>query len=176
MNIRSAFHVFAAVTLSAVLTTGCNGSFSFWPRHTPAIEETIPEPINTLLPKQIRIHPFTGMRVFSEKGDIRGVGVHIEAIDAYGDANKAFGQFRFELYQFQPNSPDPKGARLAVWNESVEDFGSNRRHWNSISRTYQFKLAWNHQVSAEQKFVLVVIFQSRFTERLFAERVFASDR
>ncbi|MDY7009215.1 MAG: hypothetical protein SVV80_00475 [Planctomycetota bacterium] len=174
MNIRSAFSVFAAAILAAALTAGCNGSF--WQRNKPVVEETIPEPIDTLLPKQIRIHPFTGMSVFSEKGDIRGIDVRIEAIDAYGDANKAFGQFRFELYQFKPNSPDPRGVRLAVWNESIEDFKSNRRHWNSIARIYQFKLAWNRPTSVGQKFVLAVVFQSRFTERLFTERVFESDR
>lgn len=174
MNIRSAFPVFAAAALTAALTVGCNGSL--WPRSRPTARETVPEPIDTLLPRQIRIHPFTGMSVFSEKGNIRGIDVRIEAIDAYGDANKVFGRFRFELYQFKPNSPDPKGARLAVWNESVEDFKSNRRHWNSIARIYQFKLAWNHPISAGQKFVLVAVFQSRFTERLFAERVFESDR
>ncbi len=174
MNIRSVLSVFA-LTLSSVLIGGCEMIFSK-PGAQPPAAEVVPEPINTLLPTQIRIHPFTGMRVLSEKGNIKGIDVRIEAIDAFGDTNKAFGQFRFELYQFKPNSPDPKGARLAVWNENVEDFESNRRHWSSIARTYQFKLAWNHPIPVGQKFVLVTVFQSRFTERLFAERMFVSER
>ncbi len=175
MNTRSVFPVFAAAVLSTVLIGGC-GMFFSEPGVQPPAAEVVPEPINTLLPTQIRIHPFTGMRVFSEKGDISGIDVRIEAIDAYGDANKAFGRFRFELYQFKPNSSDPKGLRTAVWNVNVEDFKTNRRHWNSIARTYQFKLAWNRPIPVGQKFILVAVFQSRFTERLFAERVFVSER
>ena len=174
MNVRSILSVFA-LTLSSVLIGGCEMFFPK-PGAQPPSAEVVPEPINTLLPTQIRIHPFTGTRVLSEKGDIKGVDVRIEAIDAFGDANKAFGLFRFELYQFKPNSPDPKGPLMAVWNENVEDFKANRRHWNSISRTYQFKLAWNHPIPVGQKLVLVAVFQSRFTERLFAERIFVSGR
>ncbi|MCK4626575.1 MAG: hypothetical protein KAV00_14745 [Phycisphaerae bacterium] len=174
MNIRSVLSVFA-LTLTTVLVGGCEMFFPK-PGAQPPAAEVVPEPINTLLPTQIRIHPFTGLRAFSDKGDIKGLDVRIEAIDAYGDTNKAFGLFRFELYQFKPNSPDPKGPRVAVWNVNIEDFKTNRRHWNSIARTYQFKLAWNRPIPVGRKFVLITIFQSRFTERLFAELTFVSER
>lgn len=168
---RSVFPVPRTVALLIVLVGGCNGSFQ--PNRPAAARQNVPEPLNALLPTQIRIHPFTGTRAFSEKGDVRGLDVRIEAIDAYGDANKAFGKFRFELYQFTPNSPDPKGARVAVWNVNVEDFKTNRRHWNKVHQTYQFKLAWNRPIL---KFVLVAVFQSRFGGRLFDERVFVTGR
>lgn len=134
----------------------------------------VPAPLDLLLPRAIRIHPFTGTRVFGEAGGITGIDVRIEAIDGYGDANKAFGRFRFELFRHKPNSAEPKGERLAVWNVSAADHDQNRHHWNSITRTYQFKLAWDESIPIGRKFVLLAVFDSRFTPRLFDERVFVS--
>ena len=135
----------------------------------------IPPPINALLPQRIEVHPFTRIGVLSERGDIHGIDLCIRAVDSYGDATKAFGKFRFELYQFKPGSPDPKGALLAVWNENIETLKENRRYWDNISRTYRFKLAWDRETLPSEKFVIVVIFQSRYSDRLFAQRVISAE-
>ena len=134
----------------------------------------IPAPINALLPQKIEVHPFTRIGLLSEKDNIRGIDLCIRAVDSYGDATKAFGKFRFELYQFKPSSPDPKGALLAVWNENIETLNENRRYWDNISRTYRFKLAWDKQTLPGEKFVIVVIFQSKYSDRLFAQRVISA--
>ena len=65
-------------------------------------------------------------------GGIKGVDVRIEAVDAYGDAPKAFGNFRFEMYKFVPNSLDPKGKRLATWEESVLEPKANDKTWGPL--------------------------------------------
>ena len=140
----------------------------------PAAPQAVPEPLELLLPRKIRIHPFTGTRVFSEAGGINGIDVRIEAVDAFGDPTKAFGQYRFELYTHKPNSPDSRGARIAVWTKDVRDVKPNRLHWNGITRTYQFKLGWTEPIPVGRKFVLTAAFQSRFTQRLFDQRVFVS--
>jgi len=70
----------------------------------------IPAPINALLPQKIEVHPFTRIGLLSQRGDIHGIDLCVRAVDSYGDATKAFGKFRFELYQFKPASPDPKGT------------------------------------------------------------------
>jgi len=134
----------------------------------------IPAPINALLPQKIEVHPFTRIGLLSQRGDIHGIDLCVRAVDSYGDATKAFGKFRFELYQFKPASPDPKGSLLAVWNENVEALKENRQHWDNISRTYRFKLAWDRSFQPGEKFVIVVIFQSRYTDRLFAQRVIST--
>jgi hypothetical protein len=147
------------------------------PATMPAASQPIarlPEPISLLLPKQIRIHPFTGTRVFSEDGGISGVDVRIEAIDGFGDATKAFGKFRFELYRFAPSRPDGRGDRLASWPADVDSPAANKRHWNGITRTYQFKLAWSEPVPIGKKFVLQAAFDSPYTGRLFDQRIFIS--
>ena len=164
-----------ALLASAVLggcgSEGWNVGFK---SHAAAKSQAVPEPISFLLPKTIRIHPFTGTRTFDEAGGVRGIDVRIEAADSYGDATKAFGDFRFELYQFQPNSPDPKGRRIATWQVPLLEPKANLVHWDSITRTYEFKLQWDEPIPVGERFVLVCVFSSPFTERRFAQRVFVS--
>lgn len=174
MNMKITF-IAVVLTFVVVLTGGCDGQHRpGYPSDGPQRVE-IPEPVNALLPRQILIHPFTGTSVFSEAGDIKGIDVRIEARDAYGDNTKAFGQFRFELYHFKPNSLDPKGALIAVWNENIDNLKKNRLHWKKVHKLYQFKLALSQAISSQTKFVLAAVFQSRFTDRLFDERVFISE-
>ncbi len=154
-----------ATLLLATLIGGCNGSL---------VQEPVPKPIDLLLPHKIRLHPFTGTRVFGAGGGITGIDVRIEAIDAFDDATKAFGQFRFELYSYDPNRADHKGRQLLAWPVDVENPDVNRIHWNSITRTYQFKLKWEDPIPVGQKFVLRAMFQSRFAPRVFDERLFVS--
>jgi len=134
----------------------------------------VPRPISLTLPKQIAIHPFTGIRLFDESGGIKGVDVRIQALDASGDSTKAFGDFRFELYVFRPNSLDPRGERLAVWEVPVADPKINSLHWDNITRAYKFKLQWEQPIPVGKQYVLAAVFSSAFTERLMAQRVFVA--
>ncbi len=165
--------------LAAAALASCTGEGARWTTTQPTTgpaggSAKVPPPIHLLLPKAIRIHPFTGTRVFGEAGGVTGIDVRIEAIDGYGDANKAFGRFRFELFRLKPDSRDPKGQRLAVWSVAADSPKTNRPHWDGITRTYQFKLAWGESIPVGQKFVLLAVFDSRFTDRFMDERVFVS--
>lgn len=197
----NAGHTRAAVTAAALMLAvlgGCNGSARYeWDPEAfrfrrvggeattrPAERisalgparpvREIPNPINLLLPREVRIHPFTGTRTFSDAGGINGFEVQIEAQDSYGDATKAFGQFRFELHTHTAPAPDPKGRRIAVWEVDLLTPKVNLTHWNPITRRYTFRLQWDTPIPVGRKFVLVTVFSSPFTERLFAERVFVS--
>ena len=143
------------------------------PTTAPALQP-VPSPLDLLLPREIRIHPFTGTRTFDKTGGIRGIDVRVEAIDAYGDTTKAFGDFRFELYTFTPNSEDNKGVMLATWDVSLSQPRPNLIHWDKITRTYKFKLQWDQAIPVGQKFVLVAVLSSPYTPRLFAQRAFVS--
>lgn len=134
--------------------------------------QSVPYPISLLLPKEIRVHAFTGTKEFDNK--TKGIEVHIEAHDAYGDATKAFGEFRFELYAFRPQNPDPKGKLLGTWTEPLYDAKTNALHWWSVSRTYIFKLQYDQPMTQGQEFVLVAVFSSPYTPRLFAQRTFTA--
>jgi hypothetical protein len=141
---------------------------------SPEAPQAVPKPINLMLPKAVRIHPFTGTRTFDEAGGIKGLDVRAEVIDYYEDAAKAFGSFRFEMYHFIPNSTDPKGKRIATWDEDLLEPKKNLLHWDKITRTYEFKLQWTEAIPIGQRFVLEVTFTSPFTDRLFDQRVFIS--
>jgi len=143
-------------------------------KSAPVSPQVVPAPIDLLLARTIRIHPFTQTRVLDEAGGIRGVDVRIEADDAYGDATKAFGDFRFEMYHFVTNSLDPKGERIATWNVSLLDPKQNLVHWDKITRTYEFKLQWDQPIPVGKRYVLVAVFSSPFTRRIMDERVFVS--
>ena len=70
-------------------------------------------PLSLMLPHTVRIHPFTGVRTLD--GNVRGLEVRIEALDAFEDATKAFGSFHFELFHFRPFSPEHKGELIESW-------------------------------------------------------------
>ncbi len=158
----------AAVIAAVSVLAGCTNL------QKSSVQQPVPSPISLLLPCEIRIHPFTGARTFDEAGGIKGIDVRIEAVDTYGDSTKAFGDFRFELYAYKLNSSDPKGDRITAWAVSLMEPKDNLMHWDNITRTYEFKLQWDKPIDVGQRFVLVAVFASPFTERLFTERVFIS--
>ena len=179
-------HLKATATWAAVLAmifmAGCNGGkFGLGSPANPVVaarpdpaDVKVPAPLHLLLPKAIRIHPFTGTRTFDEAGGVKGIDVRVEALDAYGDATKAFGKFHFALYQHKADSPSPRGPQVATWEEDLLTPEKNLVHWDSITRAYAFKLQWYQAIPVGQKFVLSIDFASPFTPRRFAERVFIS--
>ena len=134
-------------------------------------EQQLPEPYNMLLPQKVRLHPFSGA-TFGDATTPGGLDVRVEAIDAYGDPTKAFGVFRFEVFQLQDLTPDGKGNRIAVWEEDVQDPQKNFQHWDRISRAYQFRLCWGDKAPEGGKYILQVSYCSPYTQRLFAQRTF----
>ena len=174
----------AAILAGAVMLAGCEtitagleelGNLSVESQGSATGEpQKVPSPINLLLPRKVRIHPFTGTRTFDQAGGVRGIDVRIEARDAFDDPTKAFGDFRFELYSYRPYSPDPRGQRIASWHESLMATKKNLRHWDGIAKRYQFKLVWDQPIPVGDRFVLAATFTSPFTDRLFDQRVFVS--
>ena len=160
--------------VAAVVAGGCRSTpnvvtpYLEGPR---AAQGKVPRPIDLLLPQKIRIHPFTTLRTLEDR-DVLGVEARIEAIDAFGDPTKAFGDVRFELHAYRVNGPDNKGKRLNVWQISIGDPVSNMAHWDHVTRSYLFKLELTRQTEpAADRYVLVAVFASPYTQRLFAEHV-----
>ncbi len=161
------------VLAGPLLLGGCENGSPMRATTQPAVRKVEP-PLGLLLPREIRIHPFTGTRTFDEAGGVRGVDVRIEAVDAYGDTGKAFGEFRFELFTYMANSENNRGQLLATWDVSLMDPKANLLHWDKITRTYKFKLQWDQPIPVGQRFVLAAVLSSPYTERLFAQRTFIS--
>ena len=169
--------VLAAAAGAWPALSGCSGGSLGAGGPTPpkGTTQPVPAPINLLLPRSIQFQGFTGgPRPLEASGGARGIEVHIAAKDSFGHAAKAFGDFRFELYDFRPNAADPRGPRLAVWDVSTSDPRVNRDHWNEVHRTYEFRLGWDQPVGIGHKLVLEAVFSSPFTERLFAQHIFVA--
>ncbi|GAG07820.1 unnamed protein product, partial [marine sediment metagenome] len=130
--------------------------------------QEIPAPINLLLPKTIVVHPFTQTNIF-EQGSF-GLHVRVQAKDYYGDPTKAFGDFRFELYEFRRQHQGKKGKKITQWEVGISRPKANLLHWDRHTRSYEFKLSIDRPVREGAHMMLVVVFTSRFTSRLVGER------
>lgn len=165
-------YVLLAGALGALAPLGCDQPMHNPFTPAPAVQQEVPYPVSLMLPKEIRIHSFTGTKVFDNAQN--GIEVHIEARDAYGDPTKAFGDFRFELYAFRPQNPDPKGQLITSWTESLGDPKVNALHWWNVSRTYVFKLQCEQPIKSGNQYVLLATYSSPYSERKFAQRVFTA--
>lgn len=134
----------------------------------PASTQKVPEPINLLLPKTLEIHPFTQTSTFQDGSS--GIHARIQARDAYGDPTKAFGDFRFDLYEFRPQNQGKRGARLEQWNNKLSLPEINLTHWDRHTRSYEFRLSSNHKLKPGSRLIFVATFSSHFTPRITAER------
>ena len=108
-------------------------------------------------PTDLRIHPFTAVKDWTGDSKPDGVEVLLELQDRFRDPTKATGAALFELYEYRRNHPDPRGERLAAWRGSLLTLEEQRMHWNRISRTYSFQLAYP-QIKVDKSYVLQVWF------------------
>lgn len=156
----------AALVLAAAVLGGC-------PHRAAPGKVPVPGPLNLLLPRRMRIHPFSGV-INAPKGALQ-IEVRIEAVDAFGDATKMFGDFRFEVYALRPRDIDKRGRLIETWDVSVMDGKENVLHWDGITRTYVFKLDWARPLPGKRPFVVRAVFDSPFTKRFIAEETFEKD-
>ena len=150
----------------AACVVGCNG-----PSQRPRVQ--VPRPINLLLPREIRILWLSKPKRLSDGNGARVLELHVEALDSFGelsDGTRAFGTFRFELYDHRANNANPKGAQLAKWDLPLLEPKTNALHWDSFTRMYKFRLKWDKSIPRRNAFVVVAVFTSPFTPRLIAER------
>jgi hypothetical protein len=117
------------------------------------------EDVPLFAPTDIRIHPFTAVKDWTGEGRPDGVEVLLELQDRFRDPVKATGSALFELYEYKRNHGDPRGDRLAAWKGSVMTLEEQRTHWNRISRTYSFQLAYP-DVRVDKPYVLQVWFDT----------------
>jgi hypothetical protein len=108
-------------------------------------------------PTDVRVHPFTAVKDWTGDGRMDGVEALLELQDRFRDPTKATGTALFELYAYRPNYPDPRGDRLAAWRGPLRTLDEQRMHWNRISRTYSFQLAYP-AVRTDRNYVLQVWF------------------
>jgi hypothetical protein len=146
---------FLATLLAAmILAAGCNHGRS---------DGQTPSP---LLPKSIRLHPFTAAMDFDAKG-ASGVEANVELRNYFDDATMALGTFQFSLYRYRPHQAEPRGDQLDRWTVDLTNPKTNQKYWDPISRTYKIPLALRKPIKVGKKFVLEVTFAGPGGPRLF---------
>ena len=128
-------------------------------------------------PTELRIHPFTAVKDWTGDGQPDGLEALVELQDRFRDPTKATGTLLFELFTYRRDYPDVRGDRLAAWRGSVMTLEEQRMHWNRISRTYSFQLAYP-EIRENRSYVLVVWFDhagKRLTSQVVMEAQEASD-
>jgi hypothetical protein len=161
-----------ALLLAGVVLCGLPGGCD-WPGN-PARTVPVPEPLTVMLPRTIAIQEYAGTRRFGQGGGIAGIDVRVQAKDQWGDVTKAFGRFRFEIYEYDAAARDHKGRRVALWNKDVQDPKENRLYWNKFVNTYDFPLVWTEAIGLGRKLILAAYFESDYGPRLQDERTFVA--
>lgn len=93
-------------------------------------------------PQTVRIHPtFTRAKDWTGDGTPDGVEAVLELQDEFGEPTRATGRAMFEVYQYRPYHPDPRGKRHPqVWEWSLKSKPEQVAHWSRALRAYSFKI------------------------------------
>ncbi len=116
----------------------------------------------------MRIHPiFTQVKDWTGDGKPDGVEVLIELSDRFSDPTKADGQVMFELFDYRPQNPDPRGSRLVnPWIGQLSTVTDQKSHWNQTTQTYNFQLSYP-AVRNDRTYVLTATFETSAGKRFF---------
>lgn len=91
------------------------------------------------LPVEIRLHPLT--HVVKSVGGQRTIEARLEFFDEQGHGTKGIGQVRFELVAPGYENTSASQTAEGVWDVDLTDLNRNARHYDSVTRTYLFRLS-----------------------------------
>ncbi|MBN1764689.1 MAG: hypothetical protein JW860_05475 [Sedimentisphaerales bacterium] len=121
-------------------------------------------------PALVNLHPsFTRFIPAPESNGADCLEAYVSLKDQFGDPIKALGNFRFELYQYQPAMSDPRGRRFDV--HGVQTFEltaikSNQEYWDSTTRNYRFYLELPETDDSLKRIVIQVTYISANNRRM----------
>jgi hypothetical protein len=122
-------------------------------------------------PVSMKLDTFSKVKDWEGTAAPQGVEALIEFDDRFGDRTKAAGTIVFELYDYRPYWPDPRGARLAnPWTASLTSYDEQKAHWEAASGAYMFRLAYD-QAAWNHSYVLTATFESADGVRFFSQIV-----
>lgn len=142
------------------------------------LHERSPRDATMFSPTRMRIHPiFTQVKDWTGDGKPDGIEALIEFQDRFNDPTKASGSAIFELFEYRPYEPDPRGERVTgPWTGSLMTVDEQRARWNRTLSTYSFRLPFEN-VRENRNYVLAAAFDrsagegeaSRFFDRIVIE-------
>lgn len=149
----------AFALLVMVVVTGCS---------QPKLDQPAAPETALFGPTAMRIYgPFTEVKDWTGDGVADGIEVLVEFQDQFGDPAKAAGTLMFELFEYRPANPEPRGTRVSnPWIGSISTLQDQRARWNRTSRTYSFQLALPG-INRAQSYVLTASFRANAGGRFF---------
>lgn len=106
---------------------------------------------------RVRISALTEFIQAPEMPDKVQIKTLLEIIDPLDKPVKTTFVARFELYEFQPVSSEPRGRRLVIWPEQdLGDSDTNDEHWEEFLRGYEFYLPLEFVPQPGKKYLLEV--------------------
>ena len=116
-----------------------------------------------VVPVRMRVYPSTR---FVESEGFSILEARVELFDAMGDSVKGVGKFRIEIFD-RPRGGNPGvGQRRYSWEVSALTLADQHRYYDTITRSYLFRLKLEDQATAHRETVLQVIFISPEGNRL----------
>lgn len=127
-------------------------------------------------PISMKLDTFSKVKDWTGSGAPTGVEALIEFDDRFGDRTKAAGTVIFELYDYRPYWPDPRGERLAnPWTGSLLTYAEQKDHWETASGAYLFRLVYDHAMW-NHSYVLDATFESSAGTRFFSQIVLPGEK
>lgn len=104
---------------------------------------------------RIRISALTDMKATDGAESPARINAFVELLDADEMPRQAACSLRFELYEYQPHSANPRGKRLLIWPDvRLPDVASGEQHWKQSLQAYEFFLPMGFMPSPDQQYVL----------------------
>jgi hypothetical protein len=138
----------AALVLLSVLA-GCKPQGSQSDRgigsNEPVIEGYGPAAVETLGLSEFKVDRDNGARL----------KLFLAVLDKFGSSIKYPGVFRFELYEYVPQSTVAKGKRIQTWPDiDLTDAAVNNTQFQEYLKAYEFDLAINVPMQAGKTYVI----------------------
>ena len=119
-------------------------------------------------PVKIEIVPLTEIFYADNAQEKSKIVAYVSLFDSFGSQVKMPGVFRFELYERETRSAEPKGRRIVFWPDTdLSEAAENNRFWRDFLRAYEFIFTFKSQVN--QCYILQATYLSPNGKRLSAE-------
>jgi len=161
---------FARGCVIAAVLTAIGGTACHQPA-APVEQGPVAEEVRRLThPQRVIVLPFTKPKSFDSDPVPDGVEVTLRVVDVMNDPVKAWGTFRFELFERRPASGDPRGERLQNWAKTIGIVDDQVNYWDRVTQTYRFPLGWEGRpLEPERTYVLDVLFAPPEGDRIIAD-------
>jgi len=112
-------------TMVAVLA-GCKSA--------PKVAPEKADMLSLLMPRQIRIQPFTKIKSFDADQVPDGILLVLRPTDEFGDPIKIVGHLYFELYAYKKASAERKGERIEFWERTLATAQDQKLYWDRTAQ------------------------------------------